>query len=210
MNGNRRKIYIIVLIITIILSACKPSDKKQNDNTVEINTVETNVDNSNDESIPQEPVVNSNNESTESTEDDDIESVEPVATKEISIYSMNESTLEVEMVTALVPADSEITPQLIVDLVSDSLVDRLITVGIDSVTTEGDAVIVSFKSDGPPLTNVGSGVEDTILNAYAQSLVDNLKDKYPKVIFRKDGKAYASGHFEFGIDEVYLDGTMTK
>lgn len=134
----------------------------------------------------------------------------PVASIEIPIYTINQNTQEVESVVALIPENSELTPELIVDLVVDSFADRLITVGIDKVTTEGDTVIVSFLSDQAPLINVGSGVETTILDAIAQSLVDNLKEEYPKVIFRAEGKKYSSGHYLFGLNEIYLDGTKTK
>ena len=214
MNSRKKKRIFFIMMISIALSvsACKEPDNKQGDDSTVTNsmdnTIDSSVDSENEENKSQDSVVNSNDNDT--TEEIDLESVESVATKEVSIYTMNESSLGVEMVTALIPEDSEITPQLIVDLVSDSLADCLVTVGIESITTEGDAVIVSFLSNQPPLTNVGSGLEGTILDAYAQSLVDNLKEKYPKVIFRKEGQAYSSGHFVYGIDEVYLDGTMTN
>lgn len=216
MNNRNKKIIIFIMMITFALSvnACKQPDKKQGDDSSVTNSMDNTIDssvdaqNDNEDNKSQDSVVKSN--SNDTTEEIDIESVEPVATKEVSIYTMNEVSLEVEMVTALIPEDSEITPQLIVNLVSDSLADRLVTVGIESITTEGDAVIVSFLSNQPPLTNVGGGLEDTILNAFAQSLVDNLKEKYPKVIFREEGRAYSSGHFEFDLNEVYLDGTMTN
>lgn len=146
-------------------------------------------------------------ETVESKEES--ETVERVATKEVSVYTINKDTQGVESVVALVPEDSEITPQLIIDLVTDSLADRLITVGIDSVSTEQDTIIVNFESDQPPLVNVGSGLEKTILDAIAQSLVDNLPD-YPKVIFRVEGQAYESGHLAYGLNEVYLDNSKTK
>lgn len=213
---NKRRIFCIMMIaLALSVSACKQPNKKQDNDSSVTNSMENTIDNTldtqsnNDEkdTKSQDSVVNAINDTTEET---DTEVVEAVATKEISIYTMNESTLEVEMVTALIPAESEITPQLIVDLVADSLADRLVTVGLEPVTTEGDAVVVSFLSDQPPLTNVGGGLEDTILSAFARSLVDNLKDKYPKVIFREEGRAYSSGHFEFELNEVYLDGTMTN
>lgn len=133
----------------------------------------------------------------------------PAATREINIYTINQDTLGVESVVALVPADSENTPQLIIDQVMDSLADNLVEIGVEGVSTQKDAVIVSFKSDQPPLTNVGSALEKTILDAVAQSLVDNLKD-YPKVIFRVEGKAYSSVNYSFGLDQIYLDNSKSK
>lgn len=219
MKNKNIKGFLSVMILALALSvtACAKSNTKKDDGQTVSDTqdilsddsMDSQESNDSDKKMIQDTVVNPDDSGNTGAGTKE-ESVEPAATKEISIYTLNESNLEVEMVSALVPQDSEITPRLIVDLVADSLADRLITVGIDEVTTKDDAVIVSFKSDQPPLSNVGIGLEDTILNAFAQSLVDNLKDKYPKVIFRKEGQAYTSGHLEFGINEVYLDGNLTK
>ena len=119
------------------------------------------------------------------------------------IYVVNNST-GLDPVTALVPADSEITPQLIVDTVVESMADQSLVVGIESVTTQDDVVIISFYSDQPPLSNVGSGLENAILDALAQSLTDNLDD-YNKIIYRVEGNAYKSGHIELDIDEIYFE-----
>ena len=63
-------------------------------------------------------------------------------------------------------------------------------------------LIVSFLFGKPPLSSVGSGVEETILNSIAYSLLDNVED-CKKVIFRAEGEAYESGHYAFEVDEVY-------
>ncbi|MDF2609319.1 MAG: hypothetical protein K0R92_793 [Lachnospiraceae bacterium] len=136
-------------------------------------------------------------------------SIAPAANKEIAIYTLNDVSLEVEAAVALVPENTEITPEVIVDLVTDSLADRSVFIGIDEITTEKDAVIVSFLSNQPPVVQLGGSVEATILDAIAQSLVDNL-DEYTKVIFRVEGSEYTSGHFKYGINEVYLDSSNKK
>src|SRR5690606_13491138 len=120
--------------------------------------------------------------------------IQPSKNIELLIYVVNSSS-DLDPITALVPADSEITPELIVDTVVDSMADRSIVIGIESVTTQDDAVIVSFYADQPPISNVGSSLEESILNAIAQSLTDNLDD-YSKVIYRVEGGPYASGHIE--------------
>jgi len=207
--------FIMSFGLLLFTTACKnkvveqPEVKSSITNTQEIelddNTASENINDTQSSEI-QNSILNTDEPSKNKGK---VESIERAATKEISIYTMNETTLEVEVVAALVPADSEVTPESIVDMVVDSLADRLVIVGIDEVTTKDDTVIVSFLSDKAPLANVGSGVEETILNSFAQSLVDNLED-YPKVIFRVEGNAYSSGHFEFGIDQVYLDNEGTN
>lgn len=131
------------------------------------------------------------------------DSIQPNANIDLTVYTVNADTGEIEPVTALIPEGSEITPDLIVSTVVDSMADQSIEIGIDSVTTQEDKVIVSFLKDKAPYSDMGSGYEAAILDAIAQSLIDNLKD-YKKVIYRVEGNAYVSGVFEYGIDEVYM------
>ncbi len=128
--------------------------------------------------------------------------IQPAANAELRVYTVNNSA-NVEVAIALVPKDSEITPQLIVDTVKEAMAENSLMIGIKSVTTENNTIIVNFYSDQPPFVNVGAGYETAILDAIAQSLVENLED-YNKVIYRVEGEAYVSGHVELGIDEVYL------
>ncbi len=130
--------------------------------------------------------------------------IRPTENTELTIYTVNVSTGGPENVTALVPADAEITPQLIVEKVVEAMADRSLDVGIENVTTQGDTVIVSFYKDKAPLSEMGSGYEESILDAIAQSLVDNLED-YNKIIYRAEGEAYTSGHIALGLNEIYLE-----
>ena len=226
LNKNFKKFCLLMSLgFVLTITACDKKDDKTNVNNTTKEITQSNDQESGEEKgIINQDTTDVNNTlnsdttgidsgtddavTTESTEKDK-EQVERVATKEISIYTINEEIDEVEAVTALIPADTEITPEIIVEYVADSLADRLIEVGLDPVITRGDTVIVSFKRNQPPIINVGAGLETAILDAFAQSLVDNLDD-YKKVIFRIEGNAYESGHQVFGIDEVYLDGTKTN
>ncbi len=130
-------------------------------------------------------------------------SIQPTENIDLSLYTVNFKSGNIEPVTAAIPKNSRLEPKLIVNMVTESLADQSILIGIKDVTTKDDIIIVNFTKDNPPSKNLGSGYEDAILNAYAQSLLDNLND-YHKIIFRIDDKAYTSGAFEYGIDEVYL------
>lgn len=213
-----KKIAFIVLILAFVLqaAACETnSNKIQKTEPISLGSQEENTGSTSDTADVKSQTAQESGESTDksssedNSKDNSKDTLKPADTREISIYTLSESTEDVEVIPALIPKDQEVTPQFIVDLVTESLGDRLINVGIDKVSTEGDKVIVSFLSGQPPVTNVGSGVEGTILNAYAQSLVDNLKD-YKKVIFRVEGKAYTSGHYAYGLNEVYLDASASK
>ncbi len=123
---------------------------------------------------------------------------------ELTVYTVNADTAEIETVTALIPEGSEITPELIVATTIESMADQSIIIETDSITTKEDKVIISFKSDKAPYSNLGSGFESAILDAIAYSLFDNL-DNYKKVIYQIEGKAYSSGAFDYLIDEPYLE-----
>lgn len=130
-------------------------------------------------------------------------SLVPRETKEIVIYTINPDTIKKEAVTALVYVESELTPELIMEQVIAAMEDDRFYIEIDSITTEGKNIIVSFCAESTPVCNVGASVEGVILDAIGQSLLDNLPD-YSGIIYRVEGGAYNSGHLEIGIDEVFI------
>lgn len=127
--------------------------------------------------------------------------IAPPQNKEVMIYSINADTLEKTAVTVLM---SEVTAELIVEEVVSAMRDAAFFVGINEVIPKEDTVIVDFRSDAPPVTDVGASIEGSILDAIAQSIIDNLP-QYSKVIYHIEGKAYATGHFEMKQDEVYME-----
>jgi hypothetical protein len=129
--------------------------------------------------------------------------IQPSANIDLPIYTVDAEKGEIVPVTAVIPESSEVTPDLIVDNVVQSLADQSITISIHDVTTKDDAIIVNFSKENPPYKDMGSPYETAILDAIAQSLIDNL-DSYNKVIYHVDGGAYVSGVYEFGIDEEYF------
>lgn len=214
MKQNNKKVILITIIFCILLlTGCKNirfSTTKGTENpkvlkTEDQNLDETNIDGEEIDTTQEEETENKTQEEvkkTELKEDPTPTVIQPVANTELMVYTVN-SDAEKETVTAMIPKKDEITPQLIVDTVVDSMADNSLTINIESVTTEEASVIVSFYKDQSFL-NVGGGYETAILDAIAQSLIDNLDD-YNKVIFRMEGDAYVSGHIELGIDEVYLE-----
>lgn len=122
--------------------------------------------------------------------------------EQIQIYEMNDETLEREAISIPVPKGQEVTASFVVSTVLNTFAQRGIEIGLDKVTEKEDTVIVSFQNKKPPLTDVGSGVEETILDCISMSLLDNVKT-CKNVVFQAEGKAYESGHFVFEKDEVY-------
>lgn len=214
-RSNKNLVLILILAVIILFAGCSNIRFKTSKNSDIQNSMEEN-ENPEDENIENIDKSEADNNENHEVLIDDVNSsdsnettptvIQPIENIELLIYIVN-SSAELEAVPALVPADVEITPQLIVDTVVDSMADRSLIIGVESVTTQDDTVIVSFYKDQPPLTNVGSGFEYAILNAIAQSLTDNLED-YRKVIYRAEGGPYTSGHIELGLDEVYFEDTQ--
>lgn len=124
--------------------------------------------------------------------------------KEIYYYVVNGSTRQKEAVTAVIPSETEVTPQVIMDLVTDSFEEHGFNLGIDNITTDNKSLIVSFKDDSEPVIGLDAGTENEMLDAIAQSLLDNLT-QYNKIIFRVMGGRYKSANNSFDIDYVYMD-----
>lgn len=124
---------------------------------------------------------------------------------ELPIYTINDESLETEDVIAYVSADTKITAEVIVDEVVKAFSANSYEVKIESVSQEGDTVVVNFKKDSAPVSGVGASVEIATLDSISYSLLDNLST-CKKVIFRVDGEAYTSGHNEYGINEPYITG----
>ncbi len=199
---------IIVLGILLIAVACKNlnleffTSSNDKENTEITTTPAADNEDTDDTDITEE-------ENITATADTEVDAtptppavILPTSTIDLPIYTVNESG-DLAAVTAVIPAESELTPRMIVDNVIEALEDQSITVTVKDVTTKDDAIIVNFDKENPPYNNLGSGFEAAVLNAIAQSLIDNL-DAYNGVIYRVDDKEYASGVFEFEIDEVYF------
>lgn len=175
-NYNRIiKIILLILAVSFVITGCNKNSKH--------------------------PVIN------EPTSSPDEKNVTPVPTFQLDmttlrIYTIQQGTEKIVPVTALIT--EEITPEIIVDNVIESMEDASYYIEVTSVTTDQDAVIISFSDQSPPCANVSKAVETTILDAFAQSLLDNLTD-YCKVIYRTNDEAYKSKYNSFQYNYVYLE-----
>lgn len=203
---NKKIILILIFACILAFTGCSNIKLKtfkktdETNNNAESNEDITKIDASKQDKADSD---DTNNESSTDSELPTPTTIQPVENVELVIYVVNSST-NLDPVTALIPADSELNPKLIVDTVVDSMADQSLTLGIESVTTQDDTVIISFYSNQPPLSDVGSGLETAILDALAQSITENLDD-YNKIIYRVEGGPYISGHIELGIDEIYFE-----
>ncbi len=209
---NKKFILVILLSGIFLLAGCDKfsfgifdeSDKKIN----------TEITETPDDKGKEEGNKKDNNDDNEATPDpvNSVTNVSPLPTEQLKqaaanmdlqVYTVNAEDGNIEVVTSRIPEGIELTPELIVDTVIEVLADQSITIGKDSVTIEKDAVIVSFTKDNSPASNMGSGYEGSILDAFAYSLLDNTDCN--KVIFRIEGQVYASGVYEMEVNEAYME-----
>ncbi len=191
-------VLIIMLVGILLLTGCDNFKGNTNQASDEVTLTPEVSQNNQDTESKEKP-----NPSKEGSASITRAAQSPGVNKELSVYTVNADDGNLQPVIARVSDNNVITPELIVKTVVEAMADQSIMIGIDSVTTKDEAVIVSFQKDKAPYTNMGSGYETAILNAIAQSLIDNL-DGYSKVIYRVEGKAYKSETLNMGINEVYM------
>jgi hypothetical protein len=207
------KKYVVLIVVLstslMLLAGCGSKKENTNDNSVTATVtpsanVTTTEETDNPSDATNEEADDKSKETTNSTENEATSTPEVEDQKELPIYTINNDTLEKEDYTDMIPKNQEVTAEFIVSEVVKVFEENGLTVGINSVTTKNDTIYVDFQSDKAPLVNVGSGVEATILDCIAQSLVDNLEG-HNKVVYHVDGKAYESGHIVLELNDVYLN-----
>ena len=133
---------------------------------------------------------------------DDPLTVAPSKTTEVPIYTISGDLTELTAVTALV-SEENITEQIVTEAVIEALEDSLIYVKVNNVFYKDNVVTVDFAATSPPVSQVGASIEGLILDAFGQSLLDNVPG-CKGISFTVDGGMYSSGHFEFETDEIYM------
>ena len=123
--------------------------------------------------------------------------------QELYFYTVNPDTLETEAVSVVVKSDFTDDPNNLMILIADSLEDSGYEIGISGAEIEGENVVVDFFSGMCPVTGLTEEEEKAVLDAIAQSLLDNLAEQNG-VVFRVMGEAYESDNFSFGQYYVYM------
>ena len=109
--------------------------------------------------------------------------------RELQIYTLSADLENVEAVTALVSAEGDLTPEIIVEVVLEAMADSAYFVEITGIFVKEDRITVDFYKNGPPVTNTNHAVEVAILDAIGQSLLDNLPE-YNRISYSIEGEAY--------------------
>lgn len=184
----RRFKYAVVLILLITLSgclfACTKDDLKPSSSDI------TDIELVDDD--PEGPTVTGGPESV------------PVT---LRYYTVQTSDNSVIAAVSMVPAGSVITPQLIINYVVDSLEDESISLSLPSAELKNGRCTVCFDSSIFKIANKDSNLETAVLDAIAQSILDNVAD-CQQISLSIDGRDYDTANLYFGINDIYMDNEL--
>ncbi|MBP5331805.1 MAG: GerMN domain-containing protein, partial [Lachnospiraceae bacterium] len=96
-----------------------------------------------------------------------------------------------------------VTPKLILGYFLDSLEDESIALNITGVEVENDVCVIDFDDSIYDIASMGKKVENAVLDAAAQSILDNI-DEVDGVGFSINGKAYETANNKFSLKAVYM------
>ena len=125
----------------------------------------------------------------------------PEVTK-IGYYSVDSSG-KIKRATSLVVDPSSITPELILSYFVDSLEDESIMLEIDDVSVENNICHISFNDSIYDVASMGKNVETAVLDAAAQSILDNIEN-VTGVSFYIKNKKYSTANYDFTLNSIYM------
>ncbi len=126
--------------------------------------------------------------------------------RELSIYTINYSTIECEPSVILLPEDAVVDENYIVKEVIANFKE---TVAVDNISNNDGGVIVSFAKDSAPAVNVSTAMEAVMLDCIAYSLIDNVSG-CTKIYFRIEDTPYTGVDITLGYDEPYISSDITE
>lgn len=195
-NMKKMSKYSGILTLCLLCMGIAVSCKKNEIKTTEPTAVTTENETTKEPEATETPADTPEQTETEKAP----ETAKAAAT--VSIYSMNDETLELETANAEVPEGQKIDSEFIVKEVVKSFADRGVEIGIYGISEREDGICVSFTKEKAPAAGVGTTVEAAILDSIAQSLLDNL-DACEKVYYMIEDGPYESGHMIFEENEPY-------
>ena len=123
---------------------------------------------------------------------------------QLRYYTVNVSNNTVRSAVSMVPENTKITPELIMSYVIFELEDESLDLAINSAKVESGICTVDFNDSVYAIASNGSALEYAILDASAQSILDNVAE-CKSVCFTINGQAYSTANISMDIDEIYMD-----
>lgn len=155
--------------------------------------------------VPTAPIaVTESPTATEASPEITEEPVRPMELKPVKFYSLNADTFEIEVQKSVISGSTEITPEYVLSLISGSLEEIGIEVIYNSAEFTNAAIYIDFSSSSNFLRDVDENIETNILDASAQSILDNFPG-CGSIVFSIDGGPYVSDYFNMADDFVYME-----
>lgn len=121
----------------------------------------------------------------------------------LKYYTVSASSHSIKNAVVLVGSKYEITPSRIIGLIVDSLEDQSVIVDIDSVSIIDGVCVIDFDTSIRSISEKDTQLENAILDACAQSILDNISD-CTAVSYKIDGGAYTTDGHSFAEDQIYM------
>lgn len=176
----------LIIVLSVLFFACACSGNKQGfDNT---------------KKTPTESL----------TDDSDDTSVTPVITGEnfnliaMKYYIVNASNSTLKTTTAMIRDDAEITPKLILDYICDSLEDESVTLSYKSIEVNDGICTINFDDSIIRIAEQNADLEEAILDAASQSILDNIEGCRGISLMINDGE-YSTQNLKFSLTDIYMD-----
>lgn len=142
--------------------------------------------------------------------DDNDPTVTPVITSgaynliAVHYYSVDASNSNVKNATVMERDDIEITPELILDYLIDSLADESVSLSYNSIDVNNGSVVIDFDNSIVNISETNAELEFAVLDAVAQSILDNI-DGCKSITYHINGGAYKTDNLSFGFNDIYMD-----
>ncbi len=111
---------------------------------------------------------------------------------------------QLERATSMVEGKTSITPEVVLDFLLDALEDESLVLNVDSVKISDSVCIISFDDSIYDIASEGERIENSVLDAIAQSILDNVAD-VTGVAYRIKGDRYETVNNSFTLDSVYME-----
>lgn len=120
----------------------------------------------------------------------------------ISYYTVDPSG-KIKNAVSLITDTTKITPKLVLGFFIDSLEDESFNLKINDVTVTDNLCVIDFDDSIHDIASMGKKVEDAVLDAAAQSVLDNIEE-VEGVGFSINGAAYSTDNNKFVLNSIYM------
>lgn len=198
---NRITGHLLILVFAMfMITGC--SDRKANENLNPDPSVSG--QNNAGDFYGQQDVQDEENIDSATEQSDNTQPHNDITPVRINYYTADVQTDQLRMAVAMLGSQEVLTPRLVLSYIVDSLEDSSVILGVDDVTVIDDLCVISFDNSVKDISISDPELEEVILDACAQSIIDNFDD-INRICLRILGEAYVTEGHSFAYDYIYMD-----